>query len=76
MRLRPDKKYTRQEEAKKRVEEWRSLSLQEQLESLNNRRGNSMRQRTKILAKAEANNVPCVESSGGKTEAVAGKRSD
>jgi hypothetical protein len=76
MRLRPDKKYTRQEEAKKRVEEWRSLSLQEQLESLNTRRGNSTRQRTKILAKAEASNVPCVDSSGRETEAVAGKRND
>lgn len=64
MRLRPDKKYQRQEEAKQRVEAWRQLSPQEQLESLNKRRGNSMRQRTKILEKAEANNVPCTESSG------------
>ncbi len=63
MRPRSDKKYTRQEEAKQRVEEWQKLSPQQQLESLNQRRGNSMRQRTKILVKAEANNVPCTEPS-------------
>ena len=55
MRLRPDKKFQRQEDAKERNAAWQALSPQQQIESLNDRRGNSMRQRTKILAKAEAN---------------------
>ena len=54
MRLRPDKKTQRQVEAKRRVQKWRELSPQQQLESLNKRRGNSMRQRAQILEKAEA----------------------
>ncbi len=53
MRLRSDKKFERQSEAVKRIEIWRALSPQQQLESLNKRRGNSMRQRTKILEKVE-----------------------
>jgi hypothetical protein len=55
MRLRPDKKFQRQEEAKERNAAWQALSPQQQIESLNERRGNSMRQRARILAKAEAN---------------------
>ncbi len=55
MRLRPDRKFQRQEEAKQRNEAWRALSPKEQIESLNQRRGNSMRQRSQILEKAEAN---------------------
>lgn len=58
MQLRPDKKYQRQEEAAKRNEAWRALSPQEQIESLNQRRGNSMRQRSLILEKAAKKDVP------------------
>lgn len=54
MQLRPDKKSQRQREAIERNEAWRSLSPKEQIQSLNERKGNSMKQRTKILEKAEA----------------------
>lgn len=53
MRLRPDKKYQRQEEALKRNEVWRALSPQQQLESLDERRGNSTKQRTKLLEEVQ-----------------------
>jgi hypothetical protein len=51
MRLRPDKKFTRQQEATKRNEAWRALTYEQQLESLNARQGNSQRQVDKILQK-------------------------
>lgn len=49
MRLRKDKRDQRQREALKRIEAWRALSPQEQFKSLEERRGNSKRQTTKIL---------------------------
>ena len=52
MRLRPDRKTERQVQAEARTKEWRALTPQQQIESLNNRRGNSLKQRTRILEKA------------------------
>ena len=48
MRLRPDKKFSRKQEADRRNVEWRKLSPEQQIESLNSRRGNSKRQKEKI----------------------------
>jgi hypothetical protein len=50
MRLRPDKKEERRRDAEKRTKAWRELTLEQQIESLNTRRGNSTKQKEKIQA--------------------------
>lgn len=52
-RLRPDKKWQRQQEAEKRQLWWQNLSPQEQLAELDERGVAATKQRAKILARIE-----------------------
>ena len=49
MRLRPDKKRTRQIEAKERDAEWKALSPEAQLKELNRREMGATRQRARLM---------------------------